>query len=176
MNPLSFKKGTVLAPRSAWVQILIVVIGLPSLAWAEATTNAFSGPLAAPSLPDTGPSLLRVIRELSNSLGLFLAGAWFVRNGRLSNLGRPRSARLNVLETRSLGARQSLLVVAYGTERFLIGSTPAGINLLSHLAPSAESEADPSAPPAANPSFTQALSQVLRGAKSGPGNPGGQKP
>jgi len=106
-------------------------------------------------------------------LGLFLGGAWLVRNGRLSGFNRGRPARLNVLETRSLGARQALYVVAYGQERFLIGSTPAGINLLSHLAPPPEGEEDVRAVPATTVPFAQALAQVLKGQKSGSGKTGG---
>lgn len=131
------------------------------------TTNSLSAQLGGPGLPDTGPSLLRVVGALALVLGLFLGGAWLVRNGRFSNFRR--SSRLNVLETRSLGARQAIYVVAYGSERFLIGSTPAGINLLSHLTSSSEAETDCSAQPASTLSFGQALTQVLRGSKTVPG-------
>lgn len=142
-----------------------------SCCYGQSSTNLFSVPLASPNLPDTGPSLLRVLGALSLVLGLFLGGAWLVRNGRLSGFGRNRSTRLNVLESRSLGARQALYVVAYGPERFLIGSTPAGINLLSHLASASESETTASAQPAANLSFPQALAQVFRDQKAAPGKP-----
>jgi len=150
--------------------LFCVAVSLPA---AAASTNLFSSALNSPSLPDAGPSLLRVLGALALVLGLFLGGVWLVRNGRFNGLTRGRAARLNVLESRSLGARQALYVVGYGQERFLIGSTPAGINLLSHLASASESEADLSSQPAANLSFSQALSQVLRGQKSAPGKPGG---
>jgi flagellar biosynthetic protein FliO len=155
--------------RIVWVAVL-----LPACSYAASSTNIFSTPLTAPSLSDAGPSLLRVLGALALVLGLFLGGAWLVRNGRFSAFGRSRSARLNVLETRSLGARQAIYVVAYGQERFLIGSTPAGINLLSHLAPASEAEVDVQAQPATNLSFAQALAQVLRGQKTTPGKTGGQ--
>jgi flagellar biosynthetic protein FliO len=155
--------------RIVWAAVL-----LPACSYAASSTNIFSTPLTAPSLPDAGPSLLRVLGALALVLGLFLGGAWLVRNGRLSAFGRSRSAKLNVLETRSLGARQAIYVVAYGQERFLIGSTPAGINLLSHLAPTSETEADIQTQPATNLSFSQALTQVLRGQKTTPGKTGGQ--
>src|SRR5215472_7833393 len=88
-----------------------------------AGTNLLSNSLGSSTLPDTGPSLLRVLGALALVLGLFLGGAWLVRNGRFSAFGQARAHRLNVLETRSLGGRQALFVVAYGQERFLIGST-----------------------------------------------------
>jgi len=143
-------------------------------AHAASFTNFASSQFISPGLPDTGPSLLRVLGALSLVLGLFLAGAWLVRNGRLANLGRSRSARLRVLESRSLGARQALYVVAYGEEQFLIGSTPAGINLVSHLAPS-EGEQEPAPAPSLTQSFPLALAQVLRGQKTGPEKNGGSK-
>ncbi len=158
------------------VGILLVGVCLPALAAAGPETNVLTGPLAAPSLPETGPSLLRVLGALSLVLGLFLGGVWLVRNGRFSSFTGGRAARLNVLETRSLGARQALHVVGYGAERFLIGSTPAGISLVSHLAPSSENETDSSPAPASKPSFAQAFAQVLRGQRLGPSNSGGAKP
>ena len=142
-------------------------------AFGASGTNLYS--FSSPGLPEAGPSLLRVLGALALVLGLFLGGVWLIRNGRLSAFGRGRSARLNVLETRSLGARQALYVVGYGQERFLIGSTPAGINLLSHLASSPETEADATAEPAANLSFPQALAQVLRRSQSASSKTAGAK-
>jgi flagellar biosynthetic protein FliO len=153
-------------------QVLCAALCLTvSCCYGESSTNSLSFPVASPSLPDTGPSLLRVLGALSLVLGLFLGGAWLVRNGRLSGFSRTRSAQLNVMESRSLGARQALYVVAYGQERFLIGSTPAGINLLSHLASASESEPYTSSQPA-NLSFPQALAQVFRDQKATPGKTG----
>jgi flagellar biosynthetic protein FliO len=138
---------------------------------AAATTNLFPNALNAGSLPDAGPSFLRVIGALALVIGLFLGGAWLLRNGRLNAFNRGRVARLNVLESRSLGARQAVYVVGYGQERFLIGSTPAGINLLSHLAAAPDGESSPAGPA---PSFAQALTQVLRGTTA-PGRDGKAK-
>ena len=141
-----------------------------------AGTNTLSSSLSSSSLPDAGPSLLRVLGALALVLGLFLGGAWLVRNGRFSFFGQSRSARLNLLETRSLGGRQALHVVAYGQERFLIGSTPAGVNLLSHLAPPQEGEEVQPAPSPGTMPFAQALAQVLRGPRANPNKNGGAKP
>lgn len=143
---------------------------------AATLTNNLSASLSSASLPETGPSLLRVLGALALVLGLFLGGAWVVRNGRSGLFGQKRSTRLNLLETRSLGGRQALHVVAYGQERFLIGSTPAGINLLSHLASPADTEESAPAPVAPAIPFAQALAQVLRGQKSNPDRNGGAKP
>jgi flagellar biosynthetic protein FliO len=173
MNPPKSKRRTSRGTPASFLfgGIIWAAAWLPACGFGATTTNLLSSPLSSTSLPDAGPSLLRVLGALALVLGLFLGGAWLFRNGRFSNFTRGRSARLNVLETRSLGARQAIYVVAYNQERFLIGSTPAGINLLSHLAPSSNAEADVPPQAAANPSFSQALAQVLRGQK--PGKPGG---
>jgi flagellar biosynthetic protein FliO len=161
-KPAAIQLGGCLGGTSALVvRTSCATICLSALGGYCDTTNVLSAPFSSASLPDAGPSLLRVLGALALVLGIFLGGAWLVRNGRLSAFTRGRSSRLNVLETRSLGARQVLYVVGYGQERFLIGSTPAGINLLSHLAPPADGESDAPAPPA-NLGFPQALAQVLK--------------
>ena len=177
MNLVPSKERSINGPSSGSLpgRILIAAAGLAfNTAWGATDTNLFPGSTFSPSLPDGGPSLLRVIGALALVLGLFLGGAWLVRNGRFSAFGKGRAARLNVLESKSLGGRQAIYVVAYGQERFMIGSTPAGINLLSHLAASEETGNEaPSAPPATNLSFAQALAQVIRGQKPDSGKGGG---
>lgn len=125
------------------------------------TTNAVVQPLAAPTLPDAGVSFIRVLGALALVIGIFLAGVWLYKNWQRLALRRGHAPRLNVLETRSLGGRQALHVVGYELERFLISSSAAGVNLLSHL-PGATEEA-PDAKPSTAPSFAQALTQVLKG-------------
>jgi len=169
MNPLKSKRAW---SRSSVASLICAAAWFPVASSYGAGTNLLSNSLTSSSLPDTGPSLLRVLGALALVLGLFLGGAWLIRTGRFSIFGQGRSSRLNVLETRSLGARQSLYVVAYGQERFLIGSTPAGINLLSHLAPPQEGEEPVATPPANSVSFAQALTQVLSG-KAAPRKNGG---
>jgi flagellar biogenesis protein FliO len=127
------------------------------------TTNTLSYHLSSPSLPDAGPSLLRVLGALALVIGLFLGGAWFFRNGRQLAFRHGRAPRLNVLESRSLGGRHALYVVAYDQERFLLGSTPAGISLLSQLPSAPESESESQGQPAPGLSFAQSLAQVLKG-------------
>ena len=126
------------------------------------TGGTASGPLTAPGLPDAGLSLIRVLGALALVIGLFLGGVWLVRNWQRVGGPGARSAKLNVLETRSLGNRHAIYVVGYERERFLIASSPAGVNLLSHLATATEAESTSTAggPPA--PSFAQALVQVLK--------------
>jgi flagellar biogenesis protein FliO len=133
--------------------------------FAEGTnTPAAAAPLSVPttSLTDVGPSLLRVFGALALVLAIFLGGVWLFRNWQRLVVQRGRAPRLNVLETRSLGGRHALYVVGYDQERFLIASSPAGVNLVSHLQPAGEAAPEnKDAPP--QPSFAQALTQVLKG-------------
>ena len=98
------------------------------------TTNA---PVTVLPFPEAGVSLLRVTGALALVLGLFLGGAWLFKNWQRLALQRGSQPKLNILETRSLGARQAVFVVAYERQRFLVATSPAGVNLLSHL-PEAE--------------------------------------
>ena len=114
------------------------------------------------SSPDIGAALLRVLGALVLVLGIFFAGVWLVRNWQRLAVRQGRAPKLNVLEIRSLGGRQAIYVVGYEQERFLLASSPAGVNFLTHL-PSASNEAVsvPETKPQA--SFSQALAQMLKG-------------
>lgn len=128
---------------------------------AGAQTNYVSTPLVAPSLPDAGVSFLRVMGALALVIGIFLGGVWLFKNWQRLALQRGHAPKLSILETRSLGGRHAIYVIGYDQERFLIASSPGGVNLLSHLP--AATAGDTSAPAGTPPTFTQALSQALKG-------------
>ena len=114
-------------------------------------------------MPDAGVSLLRVMGSLAIVIGLFLGGVWLFKNWQRLALKNGSAPKLNVFETRSLGARQAVFVVGYEQQRFLVATSPAGVNLLSHL-PDAAAETDAPAEKTAGPMpFAQALQQVLKG-------------
>ena len=137
---------------------------LPALSsMAVESTNSMNALLGHPSLPDAGPSLLRVLGALALVIGLFLGGVWVFRNGRSLVFRRGRSPGLKVLESHFLGGRQALYVVAYEQQRFLVASTPTGINLLSNLPALPETSCEPKEQTAASPSFSEALALVLKG-------------
>ncbi len=92
-------------------------------------------------MPDAGVSLLRVTGSLAIVLGIFLGGVWLYKNWQRLALQRGHAPKLNILETRPLGARQSIFVVGYEQQRFLVATSPAGVNLVSHL-PDAAAAAD----------------------------------
>jgi flagellar biogenesis protein FliO len=144
-----------LACLAAWWLVVVPSFGQ--------TTNSAASPLTAPALPDAGVSLFRVFGALALVLGLFLGGVWLFRNWQRLAVQRGRISRLSVLETRSLGGRHALHVVGYEEERFLIASSPGGVNLLSHLPSTTADETPPKAGAVPAPSFPQALARMLQG-------------
>ena len=128
------------------------------------TTNSAAASSFNPAMPapDIGASLLRVMGALALVLGIFLAGVWLFRNWQRLAVQRGRAPKLNVLEIRSLGGRQSIYVVGYEQERFLLASSPAGVNFLTHL-PSASNEETNATEAKPQMPFSQALAQVLKG-------------
>ena len=132
--------------------------------------------LTAPSLPDAGPSMLRVLGALAVVVGIFLGGVWLYRNGQRLRFRGGRTPRLNVLESRSLGGRHALYVIAYEQERFLVASTPTGINLLSHLTPASNPDLQGD-PKSQNPAFSfgQTLAAMVRGQTPGSNQVGASK-
>ena len=140
----------------------VVALGLFAL-----TSGALGGTTSlppVPSLPDAGLSVLRVFGALALVLALFFGGVWLFRNWQRLMLQRGRAPRLNIVETRPLGNRQALYVIAYDEQRMLVSSSPAGVTLLSHLPPAdkTEAEAQTTAAPALSPiSFAQTLQQLL---------------
>lgn len=127
--------------------------------FAEGTNSA----AATMALPDAGGSLLRVLGSLALVLGLFLGGVWLFKNWRQLTAQGGRQPRLNILETRSLGARQGVCVIAYEKQRFLVATSPAGISLLSHLPDAEAGEPEAGEKTSAPMPFAQALARVLKG-------------
>lgn len=85
---------------------------------------------------------LKLLGSFTVVIGVFLAGAWFFRKSRLFSLYQSKTAHLKILETRSLGYRNSLFVVGYENRRFLLAASSTGINLVSPLPDSMAEDAD----------------------------------
>ena len=98
----------------------------------------------APSLPDVSFSVLRVFGALALVFALFLGAVWLFRNWQRLTLNRGRPSKLNVLEVRALGQRHAIYVIGYQQQRVLVGTSPGGVSLLSHLP-------DDDSPPEAQP-------------------------
>jgi flagellar protein FliO/FliZ len=136
---------------------------LAAVLWLAITPGAFADAVNSSSpLPDAGVSLLRVSGALALVLGLFLGGVWLFKNWQRLSLRSGQKPKLSVLETRSLAARQSICVVGYDRQRFLIAASPTGINLLSHLPDAESGEPEATEKTVAPAPFAQALMQVLK--------------
>jgi flagellar biogenesis protein FliO len=106
---------------------------------------------------------VRVLGALALVLGLFLGGVWLFKNWQRLSTRSGSAPKLNILESRSLGARQGIVVVGYDKQRFLVATSPAGVNLLSHLPDAEISETDNAEKKSAPMPFAQALATVLKG-------------
>jgi flagellar biogenesis protein FliO len=131
--------------------LVFLLLG-PELAFGQ-NTNAAPGPSA---LPDMGFSLLRVLGSLILVLALFLAGIWLFKNWQRLAIQKGRPPKLSILEVKPLGGRHALYLVAYEHQRFLVSSSPTGINLLTHLP-----EADSAEVLTPVPTFSESLHRVL---------------
>ena len=134
---------------------------LPLMAASPGLTNQVSAvsPTVNTALPDVGLSLVRVFGALALVLAIFFAGVWLFRNWQRLTIQRGRTPQLQILEMKSLGNRQAILVVAFQQQRMLLSSSPAGVTFLSHLPVSEDGEGMTDA--VAAPTFGDALQQVL---------------
>lgn len=113
--------------------------------------------------------------QLAAMLGLVGACgglAWWVHRQRSRGLGTVASREgLRVVETRSLGSRQFLVVVDYGDERSLLGVGPGFINFLRPLPKeiSRGSEVAPEETPRPEPPRSRIdFSRILAGKETTP--------
>lgn len=143
--------------------LLPVILGVNRL---EGATNLLSNSsltnwngIESP-LPGAGVSVLRVIGALILVLGLFGLAIWLIRNSQRLGFRLGPQPKLRVLEARSLSYRHSMYVVAYEQQRFLVGTSPGDISLLSELPPAENTAGSPASPPA---SFADALRHILHG-------------
>jgi flagellar biogenesis protein FliO len=138
--------------------ILALAIAGASPACFAQSTNAMT---LHTDLPNLGVSAVRAVAALAVVLALFFAGVWVFRNGQRLTWRKTGPPKLAVLESRALGNRLALYVVGYEDQRLLIGSSPAGLNLLSPLpaAPAITVDLKTSEQPA---SFSQYFQRVLQ--------------
>ena len=107
------------------------------------STNALPA-LPTSEMPSAASSLFRVFGAFALVIAVFFGGVWLFRNWQRLTLNRGRPSKLNVLEVRALGQRHAIYVIGYQQQRVLLGTSPAGVSLLSHLP-------DDDSPPEAQP-------------------------
>jgi flagellar biogenesis protein FliO len=95
--------------------------------------------------PGSGDFLEKSVQMLGAFIfvvSVFILGAWLFKRSRFFTLYKGGSTQLQVLESRSLGYRNSLWVVGYNQQRFLLATSATGVSLLGALP-----DAFPAAPP-----------------------------
>ena len=137
----------------ALIAAVALLCGCPLLGQAA----DLASPPPPPPLPDLGSSVIRLAGALLFVVALFLCGAWGLRRWQQAQLTRAPGPRLAVIDVQSLGPRQTLYVIGYERQRFLIGSSASGLSLITHL-PEGDSEA---AAPPPSVSFATAFQQVI---------------
>ena len=96
------------------------------------TLASESGVIAATQ----GPGLeawIQLFGMLLLLLGIFVVAAWAIKRWRLLPQLREGGQHLKVVESRSLGQRNSILVVQYRDRKFLVGAGSNGVRLIGNL-------------------------------------------
>jgi flagellar biogenesis protein FliO len=148
-----------LLPRGLACGIVPLIVALAPAALGDSANTL----TLRTQLPDVGLSAIRTLAALVIVLSLFFCGVWLYRNSQRLAWRKGGLPKLAILESRPLGNRYALYVVGYEQQRLLIGSSPAGLSLLSQLpcATAAPPQAVAASPEPA--SFAQSLQQFLKG-------------
>ena len=136
--------------RASKISLILLLAAMSPAALAADAVSLNTG-------PSVGGAIFRMIGSLAIVIALFFGAAWLYRNGARFKKPGSNPRKLNVLEARSLGARQAIYVVAYEQQRLMIGVMPQGLTLLTHLPDGQQSET-PTVMPV---SFGEALMQTL---------------
>ncbi len=135
-----------------------LLVALPSAALADPANTL----TLRTELPDAGLSAIRTLAALVIVLCLFFGGVWVYRNSQRLAWRKSGLPKLAILESRPLGNRYALHVVGYEQQRLLIGSSPAGLSLLSQLPPAAAAPPEAVAAAPAPASFTLCFQQLFK--------------
>ena len=125
--------------RQLPVVLVIVFILLPDAAGMEAQSGTNSAwPSAGTHVlaATSGPGLeawIQLLGMLLLLLGIFAGAAWAIKKWRLLPQLREGGQSLKVVESRSLGQRNSIMVVQYEGRKFLVGSGSNGIQLIGDV-------------------------------------------
>jgi flagellar biogenesis protein FliO len=112
-------------------------------------SSSVASPTAPAPLPETPGDFtemfLRMLGGLALVIAVLIMGAWLFRKTKMFNLYQSGPVQLRILESRSLGYRNSLMVVSYSDQRFLLSVSANGARLISPLLPPADPPGAPSA-------------------------------
>jgi flagellar biosynthetic protein FliO len=92
-------------------------------------------------LPTVGPSIVRLLGAFALVLAILFAAVWVFRHWQRFAPAGSSPRKLQILENRMIGQRQSLFVVRYENQQMLLAASASGISLVTHL-PTAEESAE----------------------------------
>ncbi len=98
-------------------------------------TNALSVPPVAPLGQSPMVDLFRVLGTVCLLLGLAWIALYWLRDRPWMKGTLQRRMRLRVEETRPIGNRALLHLVACGDQQFLVASSPSGVSLIADVMP-----------------------------------------
>jgi flagellar protein FliO/FliZ len=102
--------------------------------------------LAGAPAASSGELILRMFGGMLLVLAVMFAAVWALKRWRFLPGANGGKAHLKLVESKTIGARQSIMVVGYDEKRFLVATTSQGVSLLTNLpdaAPELESEKAP---------------------------------
>ena len=116
---------------STFLFLLALVPAAPAQPKEEVIYPRGSAPAGAPAPVDSrGPGSGLI---LATALLAAVGGWWFWQKRRVSFRAGAGAARLAIVESRSLGSRQYLVVADYDGRKFLLGVCPGSIQMLAPL-------------------------------------------
>jgi flagellar biogenesis protein FliO len=123
--------------------------GLIAFLAALLTVTTHGASLETNSVPRLSESSGYLMEKTIQTLGalifvisILILGAWLFKRSRFFSLYKGSQSHLRVLESRSIGYRNSLLVVGYDQHRYLLAASSTGVSLLAAL-PDSESNDPP---------------------------------
>lgn len=111
--------------KRSWTVTLGALFAAGALAHAEEAPAAAATPL--------GGSIWQIGLYLAGMVVFIVGGVWLMRNGLPSMQRNKGERKLNISETRGLGARQFLVVAEYESRKMLISVCPGRIDYLCTL-------------------------------------------
>ncbi len=119
--------------RSTVMRCLPVLALLPAGVLLAADPVATTAAAAAPGAPSMAAASIRMLGGLLVIIGAVMAGGRWLRRSRLLGSWKTSQARLQIVETRSVGQRQALCLVACDQREWLLAVGPAGIQMLAPI-------------------------------------------
>ena len=104
-----------------------------TVATQAASPETNSLPRLTESSGDFLEKFLQMIGAFILVISILILGAWLFKRSRFFSLYKSGQSQLQILESRSLGYRNSLLVVGYSQHRFLLAASATGVSLISPL-------------------------------------------